>query len=345
MVPGTPRHCRLGHRRIRFFEKPDGERTQEIAGGFFTKSDGERSVERRVVGRKEYPLSKNAVRVLQARYLRLDSERRVLETQEDMFARVADAIAQAEAVFGHPDRVSYWRNEFYRLMTFLTFLPNSPTLMNAPNGQLSACFVLPVEDSIEDIFEAVKEMALVQRSGGGTGFAFSHLRPKGDFVASTGGEASGPVSFMKIFDCATEYIKRGGRRRGANMGILRVDHPDILEFIMAKRDGVTLQNFNLSVGVTDVFMEAAREGTSHDLVHPRTGRTVGRLNATEVFETITDAAWRTGDPGLLFLDAINRANPTPHLGAIEATNPCGEGPAAALRIVQSRLSQRRDPGV
>lgn len=271
-------------------------------------------------------LSDNALRVLRARYLRRDAERRVLETPEDMFTRVADAIAQAEAAFGHPDRVSYWRDEFHRLMTSLTFLPNSPTLMNAPNGQLSACFVLPVEDSIEAIFRAVTEMALVQRSGGGTGFSFSRLRPKGDFVASTGGEASGPVSFMKIFDCATEHIRRGGRRRGANMGILRVDHPDILEFIAAKLDGVSLQNFNLSVGVTDAFMEAVRRGTSYDLVHPKTGRTVKQLRATEVFEAITDAAWRTGDPGLLFLDAINRANPTPHLGAIEATNPCGEVP-------------------
>jgi ribonucleoside-diphosphate reductase alpha chain len=271
-------------------------------------------------------LSNNALRVLQARYLRRDAAGRVLETPEDMFVRVADAIAQAEAAFGHPDRVSYWRDEFYRLMTSLIFLPNSPTLMNAPGGQLSACFVLPVEDSIEDIFKAVQEMALVQRSGGGTGFSFSHLRPKGDFVASTGGEASGPVSFMKIFDCATEHIKRGGRRRGANMGILRVDHPDILEFVTAKRDGLTLQNFNLSVGVTDDFMEAVCHGTSYDLIHPRTGRTVGRLTAREVFQTITDVAWGTGDPGLLFLDAINQANPTPHLGAIEATNPCGEVP-------------------
>ncbi len=205
-------------------------------------------------------LSNNALRVLQARYLRRDAAGRVLETPEDMFVRVADAIAQAEAAFGHPDRVSYWRDEFYRLMTSLIFLPNSPTLMNAPGGQLSACFVLPVEDSIEDIFKAVQEMALVQLSGGGTGFSFSHLRPKGDFVASTGGEASGPVSFMKIFDCATEHIKRGGRRRGANMGILRVDHPDILEFVTAKRDGLTLQNFNLSVGVTDAFMEAVCHG-------------------------------------------------------------------------------------
>jgi ribonucleoside-diphosphate reductase alpha chain len=264
--------------------------------------------------------------VLQARYLRRDTERHVLETPEDMFARVADAIARAEAVFGQPDRVSYWRDEFYRLMTSLTFLPNSPTLMNTPNGQLSACFVLPVEDSIEDIFEAVKQMALVQRSGGGTGFSFSHLRPKGDFVSSTGGEASGPVSFMKIFNCATEHIKQGGKRRGANMGILGVDHPDILEFITAKLDGSSLQNFNLSVAVSDAFMEAVRQNARYALLHPRTGQSVGQLEAREAFEAIVQAAWRTGDPGLLFLDAINRGNPTPQLGPIEATNPCGEIP-------------------
>jgi ribonucleoside-diphosphate reductase alpha chain len=271
-------------------------------------------------------LSKNALRVLTARYLRCDAERHVLETPEDMFARVADAIARAEVVFGQPDRVSYWRDEFYRMMTSTTFLPNSPTLMNAPNGQLSACFVLPVEDSIEDIFEAVKEMALVQRSGGGTGFSFSHLRPKGDLVSTTGGEASGPVSFMRIFNCATEHIKQGGKRRGANMGILRIDHPDILEFITAKLDGSSLQNFNLSVAVSDAFMEAVRQKARYDLLHPRTSQSVGQLEAREAFEAIVEAAWRTGDPGLLFLDAINRDNPTPALGPIEATNPCGEIP-------------------
>ena len=271
-------------------------------------------------------LSSNALRVLEARYLRRDADRRVVETPAQMFERVATAIGGAEALFGNADQVSYWQDQFLALLTSLSFLPNSPTLMNAPGGQLSACFVLPVGDSMEEIFEAVKQMALVQRTGGGTGFSFSRLRPKGDLVASTSGEASGPVSFMKIFDCATENIKLGGKRRGANMGVLRVDHPDILEFITAKLDGTSLQNFNLSVGVTDAFMQAVDHGSSYDLVHPRTGQPVTRGDAKRVFDTLVDAAWRTGDPGLLFLDTINRTNPTPHLGAIETTNPCGEIP-------------------
>lgn len=282
-------------------------------------------------------LSENARRVLEARYLRRDAERRIIETPEQLFERVAQAVAYAELLLGNARQAAYWQEEFYQLLTSLDFLPNSPTLMNAgtPLGQLSACFVLPVEDTMEGIFEAVKQMALVQRTGGGTGFSFSRLRPKGDVVASTGGEASGPVSFMKIFDCATEYIKQGGKRRGANMGILRVDHPDILEFVTAKVDEKTLQNFNTSVGVTDAFLEAVRQDSRYDLIHPRTGKAVGKLRAKQVFLTIVEAAWQTGDPGLLFLDTINRANPTPHLGPIEATNPCvtgdtwvhtGEGP-------------------
>jgi ribonucleoside-diphosphate reductase alpha chain len=268
-------------------------------------------------------LTGNAVRVLEARYLRRDDRRRVIETPAELFQRVANAVAQAET-----SDVARWADEFYRLLTSLDFLPNSPTLMNAgtPLGQLSACFVLPVPDTMEGIFEAVKQMALIQRTGGGTGFSFSRLRPKNDVVVSTGGEASGPVSFMKIFDCATENIKQGGRRRGANMGILRVDHPDILEFVSAKTDFKTLQNFNISVAVTDSFMDAVRRRDSYDLIHPRTGQPVGKLAAHEVFAAIADAAWRTGDPGLIFLDAINRANPTPHIGAIESTNPCGEVP-------------------
>jgi len=275
-----------------------------------------------------HSLSRNALRVLEARYLLRDSERHVIETPAQLFERVARAIAQAEQDFGGRDTVSYWFDRFHALMSSGDFLPNSPTLMNAGTqlGQLSACFVLPIDDTMESIFEALKEMALVQRSGGGTGFTFSALRPRGDVVASTGGEASGPVSFMKIFDCATENIKQGGKRRGANMGVLRVDHPDILEFVAAKRDGRALGNFNTSVSVTDAFMQAAAKNASYDLIHPHTGKPAGQLNAGEVFRTIAEAAWQVGDPGLLYRDTINRANPTPQLGSIEATNPCGEVP-------------------
>jgi ribonucleoside-diphosphate reductase alpha chain len=274
------------------------------------------------------PFSENALRVLQARYLKRDSNRRIIETPQELFQRVARAAASPEAQWGGASQVKRWEEEFHRMLSSLDFLPNSPMLMNAglAGGQLSACFVLPVEDTMEGIFEAVKQMALVQRTGGGTGFSFSRLRPKGDVVESTGGEASGPVSFMRIFDSATENIKQGGKRRGANMGVLRVDHPDILEFIRVKMDGRSMQNFNLSVGVTDGFMEAVRQRESYSLIHPRTAKPAGTLKAGEVFEEITQAAWATGDPGLLFLDAINRANPTPSLGAIEASNPCGELP-------------------
>jgi ribonucleoside-diphosphate reductase alpha chain len=270
----------------------------------------------------EPALSKNALRVLEARYLRRDTQRRVIETPRELFERVARGVAKAEQ---EPER---WAEVFCRQLSALEFLPNSPCLMNAGTelGQLSACFVLPVPDSMEGIFEAIKQMAIIQQSGGGTGFSFSHLRPRGDVVASTGGEASGPVSFMKIFDAATENIKQGGKRRGANMGILRVDHPDILEFIAAKVDGRTLQNFNISVGATDAFMRAVERNDSYDLLHPATGRSVARLQARQVFDAIVKAAWQTGDPGMIFLDAINRANPTPHIGEIEATNPCGEIP-------------------
>ncbi|MBI3030340.1 MAG: adenosylcobalamin-dependent ribonucleoside-diphosphate reductase [Candidatus Rokubacteria bacterium] len=273
-------------------------------------------------------LSPNALRVLHARYLRRDAARRVIETPEALFRRVARAVAQAELLLGTAREADDWQEAFHGLLTSLDFLPNSPALMNAgtPLGQLSACFVLPVEDTMEGIFGSLRAMALVQRTGGGTGFSFSRLRPRGEVVASTGGEASGPVSFMRVFDCATENIKQGGRRRGANMGVLRVDHPDILEFVEAKLDGRSLQNFNLSVAVTDRFMEAVEAGESYELVHPGSGRSVNRIRAREVFDRIVDAAWRTGDPGLLFLDAVNRANPTPALGEIETTNPCGEVP-------------------
>jgi len=272
-------------------------------------------------------LSKNALRVLEARYLRRTEDRRIVETPAELFESVAKGVAFAEQLLGSASKARYYEEKYYELMSSLNFLPNTPTLMNAgkPLGQLSACFVLPVEDSIEGIFDALRNMALVQRTGGGTGFSFSRLRPKGDLVQSTAGESSGPVSFMKIFDCATDNIKQGGKRRGANMGILRVDHPDILEFIWAKRDGVTLQNFNISVAVTDDFMKAVKEDGEVNLAHPHS-RFKRSLRARAVFQAMAEAAWLTGDPGLVFLDAINRANPTPHLGSIEATNPCGEIP-------------------
>lgn len=273
-------------------------------------------------------LSPNALRVLEARYLRREAARRVVETPEELFHRVARAVAQAELLVGSARAADGWQETFRRLLASLDFLPSSPTLMNAgtPLGQLSACFVLPVDDTMESIFGTLRSMALLQRSGGGTGFSFSRLRPRGEVVGSTGGEASGPVSFMRVFDCATQHIKQGGRRRGANMGVLRVDHPDVLELVDAKGAPGELENFNLSVGVTDAFMEAVAAGGPFDLVHPTRRRVAGRLQARDVFDCIVDSAWRTGDPGLLCLDAINRANPTPTLGEIEATNPCGEVP-------------------
>lgn len=288
-------------------------------------------------------LTPHARRVLEARCLRRDAERRICETPEQLFERVARAVAQAELLLGTARQATVWEAEFLDLLSSLDFLPNSPTLMNAgtPLGQLSACFVLPVGDSMESIFEALKQMALVQRSGGGTGFSFSNLRPARDRVASTGGEASGPVSFLQIFDCATEHIRRGGRRRGANMGVLRVDHPDIFEFICAKADGRALRNFNISVGVTDRFMRAAERGDSYALTHPGTGKVVGSASAREVFEDIVNAAWNTGDPGLVFSNALNRANPTPQLGRIEATNPCGEVPLLAHEALHAGIDQPR----
>ncbi|HET9984047.1 MAG TPA: adenosylcobalamin-dependent ribonucleoside-diphosphate reductase, partial [Longimicrobiales bacterium] len=272
-------------------------------------------------------LSTNALRVLEARYLRRDAARRIIETPQELFERVARGVAHAELILGNARQAARWEGRFGELLDSLDFLPNSPTLMNAgtPLGQLSACFVLPVDDSMEGIFEALKQMALVQRTGGGTGFSFSRLRPRGAAVSSTAGETPGPVAFIHIFDAATEHIKLGGRRRGANMAVLRVDHPDIREFIGAKLDG-SLPNFNLSVAVTDAFMQAEAARRAYDLLDPGTGRRVGRLTATDVFDAIVDAACRTGDPGLLFLDAVARANPIPARGEVEATNPCGEVP-------------------
>ncbi len=280
------------------------------------------------VPKDELKLSVNAVEVLRSRYLLREESGRIVETPRQMFMRVAKAVARADEKYRSTTEAEKSAREFFNLMEGLYFLPNSPTLMNAGTslGQLSACFVLPVEDSIEGIFGAVTNMALIHKSGGGTGFSFSSLRPRGDVVRSTSGVASGPVSFMRVFDVATDVIKQGGKRRGANMGILAVDHPDILEFITAKSTGKTLTNFNISVAVTDTFMEAVKEDAKYDLINPRTGKPVRKESAKEVFNMITLSAWATGDPGLVFIDEINRHNPTPKVGRISSTNPCGEQP-------------------
>jgi ribonucleoside-diphosphate reductase alpha chain len=273
----------------------------------------------------------NTMEVLKRRYLLKDDQQNIIETPSGLFRRVASYVAQAEKNFRSAHRPEEVEERFYQLMRNLEFMPNSPTLMNAGAalGQLSACFVIPVEDSIEGIFEALKNMAKIHQTGGGTGFNFSKLRPKGDLVSTTKGQASGPVSFMSIFDQATEVIVQGGKRRGANMGILRCDHPEIVEFIEAKVEKDRFSNFNLSVGITDRFMKAFAENGEYDLVNPRTQKQVKRVKARTIFDLIVNAAWLTGDPGLIFLDEINRKNPTPQLGRIEATNPCGELPLLA----------------
>lgn len=284
-------------------------------------------------------LTKNAITVLEKRYLSRNLKGKTIESPGQMFRRVARHIAQADRIYNSKaplhksDHKTDPKTEktFYEMMARLDFLPNSPTLMNAgrKDGQLAACFVIPVEDSLESIFEAVKITALIHQTGGGTGFSFSKLRPKDDVVASTGGVASGPVSFMKVFNTGTEVIKQGGMRRGANMGVLRVDHPDIIEFIQAKEDPSELTNFNISVAVTDKFIKAVKEDKTYSLVNPRTGKIVKRLMAREILRKISEAAWNTGDPGVLFIDRINQHNPTRKTGEIEATNPCGEQPLHA----------------
>lgn len=274
-------------------------------------------------------ISENAETVLTKRYLRKGLNGEITEGVRELFWRVAWSIASEEAKYEKsPYKVDELARQFYDLMTNFRFLPNSPTLMNAGTklGQLAACFVLPVGDSIEEIFDAVKYAALIHKSGGGTGFSFSRLRPKESRVGSTGGVASGPLSFLRIFNTATEQIKQGGTRRGANMGILRIDHPDIMEFITAKEREGELNNFNLSVGLTEAFMKAVENDEKYDLVTPHSGKTVAQLEAKKVFELLVRKAWESGDPGIVFLDRINKDNPTPELGEIESTNPCGEQP-------------------
>ncbi len=273
-------------------------------------------------------ISENAIKVLEKRYLIKDSEGSAVETVEDLFRRVATSVALADKRYDEDADSTTTANKFYELMSNLKFLPNSPTLMNAgrPLGQLSACFVLPIEDSMEGIFEAIKQAALIHKSGGGTGFSFSRLRPAGAAVNTTGGVASGPISFMRVFNMATEAVKQGGTRRGANMGILRIDHPDILEFINCKQDNADITNFNISVGITEEFMNKVESGGRYDLIDPKTKEVTGSLDAGEIFDKIVTAAHHNGEPGIIFLDRLNRDNVVPSQGDIESTNPCGEQP-------------------
>ena len=276
-------------------------------------------------------LADNAVKVLERRYLARDEEGNVIETPDEMFRRVAHSIAQADLDYFTEAEVKKTEDEFYNMMARLEFLPNSPTLMNAgrPLGQLSACFVLPIDDSMEAIFEAIKNAALIHKSGGGTGFSFSKIRPAGSVVKTTGGVASGPISFMKVFNSATEAVKQGGTRRGANMGILRVDHPDIRAFITCKQDNKEITNFNISIGITEKFMEAVENDREYEIINPKNKKVVKMEKAREIFNMIVENAWNNGEPGIIFLDRINRTNTVPGAGEIESTNPCGEQPLMA----------------